>query len=153
MITGNYDFVKDVTIPSFNIIYRIFRYNEPIFLSDIKFENYSKPWINKQLAGLCDNGSLIRFEREIYNIPVKSPFGNSILNPYKVIERKHIMCLGNAIGFYSGLAALNKLGLSTQMPNSIEICTNNKTTTLRNITIGILNATLRRSRVKNQMKI
>ena len=42
-----------------------FGVNEPIFSSDIKFENYSKPWIAKQLAELCGKGSLARFERGI----------------------------------------------------------------------------------------
>ena len=132
----------------FEYLTESFGVNEPIFSSDIKFEDYSKPWIDKQLAELCENGSLIRFERGIYYIPVRTPFGSSILNPNKVIERKYIMYNGKASGFYSGLTALNRLGLSTQMPNTIEICTNNETTKLRNIKIGSLNVALRRSRVK-----
>ena len=132
----------------FEYLTKSFGVNEPIFSSDIKFEDYSKPWIDKQLAELCETGSLIRFERGIYYIPVKTPFGNSILNPNKVIERKYIMYQGKASGFYSGMTALNRLGLSTQMPNTIEICTNNETTKLRNIKVGSRNVTLRRSRVK-----
>lgn len=37
---------------------------------------------------------------------------------------------------------------TTQMPNTIEICTNNETTKLRNIKVSNQNVTLRRSRVK-----
>ena len=111
----------------FDYLSNTFGVNEPIFSTDIKFEDYSKPWIAKQLASLCESGRLIRFERGIYYIPVNTPFGKSVLNPHKVIERKYIMDKGIASGFYSGMTALNKLGLTTQMPNTIEICTNNET--------------------------
>ena len=122
----------------FDYLSDTFGVNEPIFSADIKFEDYSKPWIAKQLAALCEDGRLVRFE----------PFGKSILNPNKVIERKYIMDNGVANGFYSGMTALNKFGLTTQMPNTIEICTNNETTKLRNIKVSNQNVTLRRSRVK-----
>ena len=125
-----------------------FGVNEPIFSTDIKFGNYSKPWIAKQLSSLCESSKLVRFERGIYYIPVNTPFGKSVLNPNKVIERKYIMYNGIASGFYSGMTALNKLGLTTQMPNTIEICTNNETTKLRNIKVSNQNITLRRSRVR-----
>lgn len=125
-----------------------FGVNEPIFSADIKFEDYSKPWIAKQLSLLCESGRLVRFERGIYYIPVNTPFGKSVLNPNKVIERKYIMDKGVANGFYSGMTALNKLGLTTQMPNAVEICTNNETSKLRNIKVSNQNVVLRRSRVK-----
>lgn len=125
-----------------------FGINEPIFSADIKFEDYSKPWIAKQLSLLCESGRLVRFERGIYYIPVNTPFGKSMLNPNKVIERKYIMDKGVANGFYSGMTALNKLGLTTQMPNTVEICTNNETSKLRNIKVSNQNVVLRRSRVK-----
>ena len=132
----------------FNYLSDTFGVNEPIFSADIKYEDYSKPWIAKQLAALCEEGRLVRYERGIYYIPVITPFGKSILNPNKVIERKYIMDKGIANGFYSGMTALNKLGFTTQIPNTIEICTNNETTKLRNIKVSNQNVTLRRSRVK-----
>lgn len=132
----------------FDYLSETFGENEPIFLDDIKFKDYSKAWIAKQLSSLCENGKLIRFERGIYYIPICTPFGKSVLNPNKVIERKYIIDKGIASGFYSGMTALNKLGLSTQMPNKIEICTNNETTKLRNIKVSNQNVVLRRSRVK-----
>lgn len=132
----------------FNYLSDTLGVNEPIFSADIKYEDYSKPWIAKQLAALCEEGRLVRYERGIYYIPVITPFGKSILNPNKVIERKYIMDKGIANGFYSGMTALNKLGLTTQIPNTIEICTNNETTKLRNIKVSNQNVTLRRSRVK-----
>ena len=40
--------------------------NEPILSSDISFRDYSRPWISKQLAQLCEEGKLIRYEKGIY---------------------------------------------------------------------------------------
>ena len=48
-----------------------FGFNEPIFTSDIQFEDYSKIWIAKELSNLCDKKQLIRYERGIYYIPKK----------------------------------------------------------------------------------
>ena len=132
----------------FDYLSDTFGTNEPIFSTDIKFEDYSKPWIAKQLTALCESGRLVRFERGIYYIPVNTPFGKSVLNPNKVIERKYIMDKGIASGFYSGMTALNKLGLTTQMPNTIEICTNNETSKLRKIKVNSQNVVLRKARVK-----
>ena len=95
---------------------------------------------------MCENGQLIRYEKGIYYIPMKTPFGNSILNPNKIINRKYIIENGLVKGFYSGQTALNLLGLSTQIPNSIEICTNNETSRLRTVTIGNQSVKLRKAR-------
>lgn len=37
--------------------------NEPILSSEINFEDYSRSWISKQLAQLCEDGKLIRYEK------------------------------------------------------------------------------------------
>lgn len=131
----------------YNYLIESFGVNEPIFINDIQFESYSKSWIDKELAKLCREERLIRYERGIYYIPQKTPFGNSILNPNKVIERKYIKEKGIAYGFYSGQTALNMFGFSTQMPNIMEICTNNETSKLRSVKVGNQNVVLRRSRV------
>lgn len=129
----------------YDYLLETFGKNEPIFSSEIQYTDYSKPWIAKELNRLCNENELVRYERGIYYIPTKTPFGNSILNPNKVIERKY---LTNSSGFYSGLTALNMLGLSTQMPNSVEICTNNETSKLRIVKVGSQSVELRRSRVE-----
>ena len=61
--------------------------NELILSSAITFENYSRPWIMKQLQALCEERKIIRYEKGVYYIPTKTVFGDSILNPRKVIEK------------------------------------------------------------------
>ena len=120
--------------------------NEPISVNDIKYGNYSRSWIDKELSRLCENQQIVRFERGIYYIPKQTPFGRSILNPQKMIEYKYIKKSGNITGFYTGLTALNMFGLSAQVPNVTEICTNSETSKLRHVKVGNINVMLRCTR-------
>ena len=120
--------------------------NEPIISADISFKEYSRPWVMKQLQTLCEDGKLIRFEKGIYYIPTDTVFGKSILNPRKVIEKKYINDGENTIGYYSGITFQNRLKLTTQMPNVIEIYTNNETTNVRDVMVGKQKVILRKAR-------
>jgi len=122
--------------------------NEPIFSSEINFQDYSRPWIYRQLNKLCEEGKLIRYEKGIYYVPTETPFGKSLLNPRKVIERKYISQGEETIGYYSGIAFQNQLRLTTQMPNVIEIYTNNETTRVRDVYVGKQKVLLRKARTK-----
>ena len=122
---------------------KTFGYNEPILLEEISFNNFSKPWINKQLAKYVETGELIRFDKGVYYVPKKTILGLSKLNPQKVIERKY---LNNKDGYYSGASFLNQLGLSTQVPNVVEIYTNNESAKVREINVGSIKVLLRKAR-------
>lgn len=122
--------------------------NEPIFSSDISYKDYSQPWISKQLAQLCEEGRLVRYEKGIYYIPTDTIFGKSLLNPRKVIEKKYILQNGDIIGYYSGLTLQNKLRLTTQMSNVIEIYTNKEQTRVRDVLVGKQKVQLRKARTK-----
>lgn len=136
----------DVLMSLFESLLQLYGTNEPIVSTDITFKDYSRPWILKQLKTLCEEGKLIRYEKGIYYIPTNTIFGKSILNPRKVIEKKYIKNGGKIIGYYSGIAFQNKLKLSTQMPNVIEIYTNNETSNVRDIMIGRQKVLLRKAR-------
>lgn len=122
-------------------------YNEPILTNEIQFENYSKPWIYKELNRLCDNKKLVRFEKGIYYIPKQTLLGNSIMNPNKVIEKKYIKSRDVVFGYYSGYYLLNQLGISNQMPGIIEVYTNNESSKARDVHVGPQTVRLRRSRI------
>ena len=120
--------------------------NEPILSSEIEYEGYSRPWLYKELNRLCESGQLVRYEKGVYYIPVQTPLGSSVLNPGKVIEKKYVRNTSGTIGYYSGVTFLNQLGLSTQMPNTIEIFTNNETAKVREVTVGRQKVVLRKAR-------
>lgn len=122
--------------------------NEPILSSEVAFQGYSRPWIYKQLNRLCEDGKLVRYEKGVYYIPTQTPFGKSLLNPRKVIERKYISQGGDVMGYYSGMTFQNQLRLTTQMPNVIELYTNNETTRVRDVFVGTQKVLLRRARTK-----
>ena len=82
----------------------------------------------------------------MYYIPTKTVFGNSILNPRKVIEKKYIKDGNKIIGYYSGITFQNQLKLTTQMPNVIEVCTNNETAKIRDVFVGKQKVILRKAR-------
>lgn len=126
---------------------KTYGYNEPIFSSDIEFKNYSKAWINKELTRLCTENQLIRYDKGVYYVPRKTELGLSRINPQKIIEKKYIRNGANVFGYYTGQTFLNQLGISTQVPNIIEICTNNESSKVRDITVGQRKLRLRRQRI------
>ena len=120
--------------------------NEPFLTGEIQFQDYSRPWLYKELNKLCDEGKLIRYERGIYYIPTQTVFGPSLLDPNKVIIKKYIRSGSDVYGYYSGITFLNQLRLTTQMPNTIEIYTNNEQSKARDITVGSQEVLVRRAR-------
>ena len=123
-----------------------FGYNEPIMMNEIAFKDYSKPWISKELANLCACGKLVRFEKGVYYVPKMTALGLSKLNPQKIIEKRYITAGDGRNGYYSGAAFLNLTGLSTQVPNIVEIYTNAEKAKVREITVGPCRILLRRAR-------
>ena len=90
---------------------------------------------------------LIRLDKGVYYIPTQPVFGPSLLDPRKVIEKRYISATGNVYGYYGGQILMNQLGLSTQMPNVLEVYTNNEASRVRDIDVGRQKVRLRSSRV------
>ena len=122
-------------------------YNEPILTNEIQFNNYSKPWIYKELNRLCEAEKIKRFEKGVYYIPQMGPLGASLLNPRKVVEKKFIKGNDETFGHYAGYYLLNLMGLSTQVPNIIEIYSNHESSKVRDVNVGGQNIRIRRPRV------
>ena len=122
-------------------------YNEPIYLSEIQFGNYSRSWVFKQLKKMADGGEIKRFDTGIYYFPEKMPWGDSRLNPKKIVDRRFISDGKEIYGYIAGLSLMNMTALSTQVPNLIEIVTNKESTRVRDIMIGNQRVRARRSRV------
>lgn len=130
----------------YNYLLKQYGYNEPIFTQEIAYKEYSKPWLYKELNRLCDEGTMIRYDKGIYYIPKETALGPSMLDPRKVVRKKYVQSGDTTLGYYSGNTLLNLLELSTQMPNSIEIYTNNEKSKVREVKIGNLSIVLRKAR-------
>lgn len=109
--------------------------NEPIFIEDITLP-ISHTHLLQRLKSLCDTGKIKIFSKGIYYIPKKSILKNGItLSPTTVINHKYIMRSGKIIGYHTGHALANQIGLSTQVPCVTEIVTNNTATECRKETL------------------
>ncbi|MGD9154992.1 MAG: hypothetical protein PVG90_05760 [Bacillota bacterium] len=122
--------------------------NEPILFGEISYKDYSRPWLFKELKKLTNDGKLIRFDTGVYYIPTKTVLGISVLNSRKVVEKKYVSAGGRVYGFYSGLTLQNRAGLTTQMPNTIEVVSNNESAKVREVLVGTQKVKARRARVK-----
>ena len=77
--------------------------NEPIYVEDIQFLNYSRPWIFGELKKLIANGKINRFDTGIYYFPAKMFYGDGALSPFKVIQRRFVrwrQCLRLFVGYF-----------------------------------------------------
>lgn len=110
--------------------------NEPIYIENIQFKDYSRPWIFKELKKLTESGELKRFDTGIYYFPIKMFYGEGALSARKVVKRRFLTDGKDVYGYISGLSLLNQTGISPQVPNLMELVTNNESTRVRDIYIG-----------------
>lgn len=122
--------------------------NTPIFFEDISnvCSGYTRGRVYQLIDAAMNSGLLAKAGYDCYYIPTTTPFGKSLLNPRKVIEKKYISNKGEVYGFYTGLALLNSFGITTQMPNVIEVFTNNEATKSRRVTINNQTIIVKRAR-------
>ena len=120
--------------------------DEPIFIDEIKsvMKEYSTPYIFRMLKEAIEKGLLMRYDDSIYYIPTTTILGKSVLNPYRVIEKKYVRDGKNVQGFYSGWTFLNGIGGTRQVPNVIEVVTNRETMRVRETMLGRQRLILRR---------
>ena len=109
--------------------------NEPIFIEDIKKyimqfykeEEKEKIFNNvKEILNRLSKDNIIKTAyKGIYYIPKTNIFGEVPLANSKIIRYKYLVDkFGNIKGYITGAILFNKVGLTTQVPNIIEIVTN-----------------------------
>ena len=99
---------------------------EPIFLSDLLKTNTNESDLNQQLKELCEKGLLQQYDDEVYFIPKKTTLNSTIGPNADMVARYRFISKGNNVdGFYSGNTFANQIGISTQVPQVIEIVSNN----------------------------
>jgi Family of unknown function (DUF6088) len=78
----------------------------------------------KSLSRLAKSGKIVRLSKGKYYKPRESTFGQLKPNENQIIQAL-TMQRDRRIGYVTGLAAFNALGLTTQVPNTIVIAKNN----------------------------
>lgn len=125
-----------------------FELNEPIFTSEILeiMNDYSRQRVYQLIEEAEKNGILIRYDSGIYYLPKETEFGRSVLSLNSVIDKKYIKYKGNTFGIYGKYVIDLNFFISYQVPNVIEIITNNESRKLREIKIRGRRVVLRKSR-------
>lgn len=124
--------------------------DEPIFTSDLlaMFKEYSRAYVFRMIKKAEKDGKLVKFDKGVYYIPHKTFFGISTISADMVARRKYIEYGDDVFGIYSGLTLLNMFSVTTQVPNTLEIVTNNESTRCRTINIAGRKFIIRKSRIK-----
>ncbi len=110
-------------------------YDEPIILRDVSLSGISDASVRQTFSRMTKLGKLKRYEQGIYYIPSEDA-SRRCLSAKKVYERKYIADKDSVYGFYSGQAFLNEMGLTSQVPDAIEIVTNRQKSRMRRIENG-----------------
>ena len=129
-------------------IEKAFKPGKPIYTEDILllYPEFTKAYVFRLLKKAEKNGELVRFSRGVYCIPKKTFFGYSTLSSGMVANDRYIRNNETVYGLYSGLTLLNQFAISTQVPNVVEIVTNNETTRKRTVIIDGVKFIIRKSR-------
>lgn len=134
-----------------NLIDRLidkYGYNEPIFVDEILklWGEYSRARVFQLISLFIKQGKLNKFDRGVYYFPSRTLLGLSMLDPEKVLKKKYIQNNEDIFGFYTGMTLKNLIGLTNQVPYTIEIMTNKETTRVRKVKVGQTQVLLRRAR-------
>ena len=121
-------------------------YNTPILLSEMNIVGVSAIALRQMMTRLVRKGSIERFAQGVYYIPTTTALGKSKIDVKKIYEKKYISSDEETYGYYTGLALANAVGLTTQMPNIIEIVTNNEKSRVREVQIGKQKLQLRKAK-------
>ena len=114
-----------------------YKEGEPIFFSDIYNGEISKSALTQQLTSLCKKGLLAKYDNGIYYIPKKTRLKSAVGPTADTIAKyKYISKNGKIDGYYSGNTFANQLGISTQVPQVVEIVSNNTNSAPRDVKIG-----------------
>ncbi|HBD05825.1 MAG TPA: hypothetical protein DCY93_00245 [Firmicutes bacterium] len=128
---------------------KCFELNEPIFIDEILeiMQDYSRQRVYQMIAEADNQGTLIRYDKGIYYLPLQTEFGQSVPSVNSVVCKKYIKNKGNVFGIYGKYVIDLYFLASYQVPNVIEVITNNESRKIREINIRGRKVVLRKSRL------
>lgn len=125
-----------------------YRVNEPIFISDIELP-ITDTNLRQMLKVLCDKGEIMRYDIGIYYLKGESRIkGGMGLSASEVARYKYISRNDQVNGYYSGYTFANQLGLTTQVPVTIEIVSNQASAKCREVSVKSQKILLRKPRTQ-----
>ena len=109
--------------------------DEPILTEEILalFGDVSRMATFNRLNKALETGALERFDRGVYFIPREGILGKVPLLPMKVVEKKYLGDGDSVYGYISGLNLENEVGVSPQVPATLEVTTNKASRRVREV--------------------
>lgn len=113
-----------------NILERAFGSGRPILLDEIRgaFPGMSEATLYRRLRNAVASSRLAKPRKGVYYIPIETRFGPSTLSDAKILEKKYLTDGCEVYGYVTGLALENQIGISNQVPGTLEIVTNREST-------------------------
>lgn len=125
-----------------------YKVNEPIFVSDIDLP-VTDTNLRQMFKVLCDNGQIYRYDTGIYYMKGASRLkGGVSLSASDVARYKYISRNNRIDGYYSGYTFANQLGLTAQVPYTIEIVSNRASAKCREVSVKNQRIILRKPRIR-----
>ena len=125
-----------------------YKVNETIFISDIVLP-VTDTDLRQMFKVLCDSGQIFRYETGIYYMKGNTRLKGGVpLSASKVARYKYIARNDQVNGYYSGYTFANLLGLTTQVPYTIEIVSNGASAKCREVSVKNQKIILRRPRTQ-----
>lgn len=123
--------------------------DDPILLAEIMeiMKDYSRQRIYQMISAAEHKKELMRYTRGIYYMPTQTIFGVSVPSLNAVVAKKYLQRGKEVFGIYGKTVIDLNFALSTQVPNTLEIITNNEKSDIRCITVRGRKVVLRRSLV------
>ena len=117
--------------------------NNPFLLEDISNDtNYN--CVKVTINNLVKKNLVRRYTKGVYYLPKESEIGELHPSFEEVIEKKYLKKGKDCIGFFTGILLLNNMGLTNQVSNRVEICTNVETNIKRIVNISNSEVILRK---------
>ncbi len=125
-----------------------YKINEPIFLSDINLP-VTDTNLRQMFKTLCDRGEIMRYDTGIYYLQGVSRLkGGVSLSANEVAKYKYISRNGRIMGYYSGYTFANQIGITLQVPFTIEIVSNHASAKCRRVNVRSQKIMLRKPRTE-----
>ncbi len=125
-----------------------YKENEPIFVSDIELD-VTDTNLRQMFKVLCDNGKITRYDTGIYYMKGATRLGGGVsLSAAEVAKYKYIARNQRVDGYYSGFTFANQLGLTVQVPYTLEIVSNQASAKCREVHVKNQKIILRKPRTE-----
>ncbi len=125
-----------------------YKENEPIFVSDIDLP-VTDTNLRQMFKVLCDNGQIYRYDTGIYYMKGTSRLkGGTSISASEVARYKYVSRNNKVDGYYAGYTFANQLGLTTQVPYTIEIVSNYASAKCREVHVKNQKIMLRKPRTE-----